>query len=555
VYSVSHVAISGQVIEKVVMEAREHPDEQVVGVLLGGQSGGNIVVEDAVTGPFEADATRATLTGDSIARIADDIVNKRIRGSIVGWYHSHVRGGVFMSETDVETQLKLQQFSPLVTAMVIDSQTGQSGFFRADAKTKESIPVPSQNAGTAVTTPAPAPYVVEQATAPYVVEQAMYPQAPTPPAPAPVSVRTILLVVILITLAVIGGIAALAYYRPLGGGTTTLTITHNPPAPPFTIGNPITFDANVTGSNLLNVTLSYRIVESAPQQGGVIVGDLVNVPMLLKAACSTSSTCTYSYTVPSSEVSGLYIQYYISAFDTASPPNVVRTDVYTLDVGDFIWHDDKTEITVLRQIESSVTLPLDSIHSFTDPVTIRIVTQPPLGVRVVPASVQVRPPNSAVLTITSTDTAQITSKYDIEIDAVYIIHAVQIIRSTVLELTVTDVDIAVSPTYQKTLRCYSGESCDESNYHAVYTVTLTVYEGFTSPSGVNIVLTGLPDKAYYQILLLDHKIAADGTETLTYNLEIRAHSDAIVDKYLFSVVVKAGTITHSVDNLQFEIVD
>ena len=107
-YCVSHVAISGQVIEKVVMEAREHPDEQIVGVLLGGQSGGTIVVEEAVTGPAETDATRATLTGDSIARIADDIINKRVRGSIVGWYHSHVRGGVFMSELDVETQLKLQ---------------------------------------------------------------------------------------------------------------------------------------------------------------------------------------------------------------------------------------------------------------------------------------------------------------------------------------------------------------------------------------------------------------------------------------------------------------
>ena len=56
-YSVSHVAISSQVIEKVVMEAREHPDEQIVGVLLGGQSGGTIVVEEAVTGPAETDAT------------------------------------------------------------------------------------------------------------------------------------------------------------------------------------------------------------------------------------------------------------------------------------------------------------------------------------------------------------------------------------------------------------------------------------------------------------------------------------------------------------------
>ena len=83
--------------------------------------------------------------------------------------------------------------------------------------------------------------------------------------------------------------------------------------------------------------------------------------------------------------------------------------------------------------------------------------------RVVPASAQVRPPNPAVLTISSTDKAQITSKYDIEVDAVYVVHAVQIIRSTILELTLTDVDIDVAPTYQKTLRCSSSYSCNETN--------------------------------------------------------------------------------------------
>ena len=130
--SVSAVTISGQILQKVVGEARNHPDEQVVGVLLGGQSGGTIVIDDAATGAAESDSTHATLTGDSIARIADDIINKRVRGSIVGWYHSHVQGGIFMSETDVETQLKLQQFSPMVVGMVIDAQTGKAGFFRAD---------------------------------------------------------------------------------------------------------------------------------------------------------------------------------------------------------------------------------------------------------------------------------------------------------------------------------------------------------------------------------------------------------------------------------------
>jgi uncharacterized membrane protein len=201
-----------------------------------------------------------------------------------------------------------------------------------------------------------------------------------------------------------------------------------------------------------------------------------------------------------------------------------------------------------------VTLALDSIHSFNEPVTIRIPTAPPLGVRIAPVSTQVRPPNPAVLTITSTDTAQVVSKYDIEIDAIYSVHAVQIIRSTTLELTLTDIDIDVSPTYQKTLRCSTSYSCNESQNHAAYTVTLTVYDGFTSPNGIKLSQTGLPDTVRYTILWVDYKIAADGTETLTYILDIRANTNATVDKYLFSVVVTAGTITHSVDNLQLEIV-
>ena len=545
VSSVSYVAISGQVVEKIVEEAREHPDEQVVGVLLGGQSGGAIVIEDSATGAAESNSTHATLTGDSIAKIADDIINKRIRGSIVGWYHSHVRGGVFMSDTDVETQLKLQQFSPVVAAMVVDARTGGVGFFRADSKTRGATPVPSRDLSAET-----APLVV----APSQAGSAVYPQAPAPAAPMPISTRTILIVVVLLTLAITGGIVALAYYRGPAVYGGSLAVTHTPPKPPLTIGNPITFDANATGTNLQNVTLAYRIIEQAPTPGGVIVGNLVSVPLLAKSAGCTG-TCTYSYTMPASEVSGLYIQYYISVYDTASPPNVVRTDVYNISVGDFNWHDDKTETIAIRNVQSSVSLPIDSIHGFNQPVTIKISTSLPLGVRVAPVSTQVRPPSPAVLTITSTDNAQIVRKYDIEVDAVYAVHAVQIIRSTTLELTVTDFDVDVSPTYDKTERCSITASCNDRTEYALYTVTLTIYDGFTSPGGIKIYPSGLPDHTSYELLFVDNKIGTDETQTLTYHLKIRADMSAKVDKYLFSVVVTAGTITHRVDNIQFEIVD
>ena len=538
VCSVSYVAISGQVMEKVVKEAREHPDEQIVGVLLGGQSGGAIVIEDATTGPAESDASRATLTGDSIARIADDIINKRIRGSIVGWYHSHVRGGVFMSETDMETQIKLQQFSPLVTAMVIDAQTGRSGFFRADPKTKQATSVPSQDARAEVASPV---------SAPYGREQAMYPQAPTSPLPVPMSIRTILIVVILITLAVTGGIVALAYYRGPASYGGNLAIKHNSPRPPFAIANPITLEANVTGSNLSNVTLAYRIIEQAPSGTGFIVGDLVKVPMLLKAAGSD----TYAYTMPGSEVAGVYINYYISAFDSSG--NNARSDVYNLVVGDFDWVLDRTdEVVVIKTIASQVRLDLQQFNGFNKPVTIRVVGSAPAGTSIRPIAPQVTPPNPAMLEIRTTGDAELVQKYIVEIDAVYSPSggsSVQIIRRLTLVLTVTDFAMSVTPLYQQVQGVTDKE--------VTYTLNLNVYDGFKTPNGFQISVTGLPEHMTWRLELINYKISEDETALSSYKLILKFTSTVPTGLYLFAVTITAttsgGSIVHDVSNIQLKI--
>lgn len=538
VSSVSYVAVSGQVMDKVVKEAREHPDEQVVGVLLGGRAGGGILIEDAATGPAESNSTHATLTGDSIARIADDIINKRIRGSIVGWYHSHVRGGVFMSETDVETQLKLQQFSPLVTAMVIDAHTGKSGFFRADAKTKGAVPVPAQDLTTEVTQPTPAPYPTDQA---------MYPQAPPPAAPTPIPTRTILLVVLLITLGMTAGIIALVYYR-MPGTAGNLAIEHTPPAGPFRIGNTITFDANATGTDLKNVTLAYRIIERTPA-GGLVVGDLIKVPMLLKAA----EKDTYSYTIPSSEISGVYVNYYISAFDASD--NVVRSDVYNLSVGDFDWTLDRTdEVIVTRTIAGEVRLDLQPINGFNLPVTIRVGSPgPPAGVSIRTPSPVVPGQQAAVLRITATGDAEIVRRTEVAIEAVYSPGgAVQFIRPITLILTVTDFSFDVQPRYNEVKPDHEAPP---------YTLTLTVNDGFRAPNAFKLSVTGLEkleDKISWRFELVEYKIDDQGTAKFNYNLVFNVESGAEKDLYLFTVRISAattgGTISHDISNIQLKII-
>jgi len=128
-------------MDKVAEHARSGGYEEVVGVLIGKVVGQTIVIEDAVSGRIESTQTRAVLPPETMAKIADDIVKQRLHGNIIGWYHSHPGHGIFMSNVDVETQSRLQQFSSYIAAMVIDPTTDQVGFFTIDSSGRsQSIP-------------------------------------------------------------------------------------------------------------------------------------------------------------------------------------------------------------------------------------------------------------------------------------------------------------------------------------------------------------------------------------------------------------------------------
>jgi len=128
-------------MDKVAEHAQSGGYREVVGVLIGRVVDQTIVIEDAVSGGIESTQTRAKLPPETMAKIADDIVKQRIQGNIVGWYHSHPRHGIFMSDVDAETHSNLQQFSSYIAAMVIDPTTDQVGFFTLDGSGKsQSIP-------------------------------------------------------------------------------------------------------------------------------------------------------------------------------------------------------------------------------------------------------------------------------------------------------------------------------------------------------------------------------------------------------------------------------
>jgi proteasome lid subunit RPN8/RPN11 len=56
-------------------------------------------------------------------------VEGRIRGRIVGWYHSHPGQGLFLSQTDVQTHMQFHQFSPYAVSLVADPKSSEFGIW------------------------------------------------------------------------------------------------------------------------------------------------------------------------------------------------------------------------------------------------------------------------------------------------------------------------------------------------------------------------------------------------------------------------------------------
>lgn len=125
------VNLTTDVLEKISRDIRR-PYERI-GLLLGKMEEDGLWISDVVPSGVDNNSTSCVFPADKLAKVADDIVNGRITGKIVGWYHTHPGHGVFMSETDNETHCKLLQFSPHVVAMVIDPTTDEFGIWQNDS--------------------------------------------------------------------------------------------------------------------------------------------------------------------------------------------------------------------------------------------------------------------------------------------------------------------------------------------------------------------------------------------------------------------------------------
>lgn len=284
-----YISISRDCKRKVLDHARASEGGEVIGLLLGRYIDQSLVIEDAIPGKGERDGERIILTGEELAKIADDILSGRVGGNVIGWYHSHPGRGVFLSDVDVSTQLKLQQFSPHVVSMVVDPEREEVGFFFVDPISREPHRVGKDE-------------IFEFSPGEHPIPLAL-PQRP-PPRRSP-SARSIAIFALL--MALIGSsILFLMIYSAPQVKQPTIQIL---PIPGAVVGEELEISAEVTEGSfgLGNVTLFYR---TRAEAGWIAV------------RMDRRSGNIFSAKIPPSQITG-DVAYFISAEDRVG--NVVKS--------------------------------------------------------------------------------------------------------------------------------------------------------------------------------------------------------------------------------------
>lgn len=503
----SYVSIWKPVNERIVKAARGTKDE-IIGLLLGRLQEDTIIIEGSVTGEFSAEPHRVTLSTNALAKIADGLVTGQIKGNIVGWYHSHTEGGLFFSETDVATQRKLQQFSSLITGMVVDALTGEVGYFRVEPQTGETVRLPPEKIRL---------YTEPSNAIP--IETKLKPHVPTPAVevrkrtvvPWQPTTRLIVSVILIALLASLAVVVAIFYRGPT---PAILAISHTPIST-ATIGTPIEVEANVTGL-LQNVTLSY-----APRGS-----DFTQVLMNL------TGPGKYGYLIPGGQVTK-NIAYYISAFDTTG--NKAVTAQYQIAVADFNILPQSSAFTVYRNSTNSSVFELNllSTNGFDQPLSFSATGAPqgldvafspnpsPLGTTKVEMSITANPtaPNgTSPLIIYATYTPP---------------QSAPVTKQKIVMITIADIDLQVTPT--------STQASVGST--AIFTLTLTVQKGFVDPVTLNVL--GLPPGAKYHLTTSNVATLGGGPVTTTITLQINLPISTNRGIYPVTISAAGGGVLHS----------
>lgn len=129
-FYVSSIALN-KILEHCLEMARE--GLEAMGFLIGdiGEWEGKIfsVVKDTITSELEASSIHVRFKREAFEKIADQLDELGYDYIILGWYHSHLNYSCFMSDIDMETQLKIFN-KPFHAAIVIDPINMEMKVFR-----------------------------------------------------------------------------------------------------------------------------------------------------------------------------------------------------------------------------------------------------------------------------------------------------------------------------------------------------------------------------------------------------------------------------------------
>jgi len=496
----SYVSIYKPVNDRIAKVSTEDSSKEVIGLLIGRLVNDTLIIEDSITGEFSGEPHRVVLHPTTVAKIADDLIKGRLKGNIVGWYHSHTEDGIFFSQTDAETQRKLQQFSSLNVGMVVDARNGDVGYFRLDGD------------GRPVRLPDDKVRVFSERLDAVITRKPSSPPARRTVLPAlkPLSVRLILgviLIAMIISISLLGFSMLSTKHLPPQAAIYPVQVTNS------LVGTPISIVANST--SIKNATLFYA------RDGEAYAALQMN-----------SNGTVFQSVIPASQVTGS-LSYYVEA--TADNGTVISTVVYHVLVSDFNVYAENQAVTIYRNATNPSFLLLDvtSVSGFDQAVAIS-VSGTPMGVKVVtPTNWQ---PGASINASLSANSNAPLGSFPLYIIASYSPSGSQPVqRSAKVIVTVTDFDLTVQPTTLSVLAGFQGD----------FTLTVSTGQEFEAPMMLSVA--GLPQGAKMVIL------PSNGSTQLTVPGTIRLAIQTTGVRqgtYTISITVKAslhagGYVIHS----------
>jgi hypothetical protein len=435
-----------------------------------------------------------------------------LKGNIVGWYHSHTEGGLFFSETDVATQKQLQQFSSLMTGLVVDSSTGEAGWYRVTPGTNIAVRLPEEN--------------IRVFTEPSAVQE--HPPTPPPILPTPTvevrqrsrvatePTRRVALALLLVAVVLSIGIITAVVYNYRGTSAEKPVVITNVPVSTGTIGTPIEISTNVTGP-ARNVTLVY-----GPSSQGPTIQVMMNAV----------ATGEYNYLIPGNEVIG-NIAYYIEAYDPAG--RQVNTTLYHIAVADFRLQPQTNALTVYRNESATVKVQLLPINNFNGQVELS-ANGNPSGLTV---SFPANPATSGTTVPLNfaADSTTPNGTYPVTLIATYLPpQSPQVTRETVVDVTVADFQMTITPPVNTV----------HAGLTATFTITLTLQRGFIDPVTITSV-SGLPKGATTTLTTSNPTVLAGGPGSTEVTLQIKIPAFTKAGTYQVVILASGGGISHSLD--------